>query len=88
MVSSADGPFAEGSVLKTIEGYAFVLTGLASVDFPATLESIGEMAFFLCESLTTVKFNGSTCYGPNVNVAADAFEGSSVDPKPALCPSR
>ena len=80
--------FAEGSVLKTIGYYAFEQTGLASVDFPATLESINEQAFAGCDDLTTVKFNGSTCYGPNVNVAADAFEGSSVDPKPALCPSR
>ena len=58
MVSSADGTFAEGSVLKTIEGYAFVLTGLASVASPASpaQTSIGSNAFRKCGSLTAITF--------------------------------
>jgi hypothetical protein len=38
-----------------LEG-AFAHTGLTSVDFPATLESIGASAFYVCKSLTAITF--------------------------------
>jgi hypothetical protein len=49
--------FAEGSVLETIGNYAFRdCDELTSIVIPASVETIGEGAFFSCDVLETVTF--------------------------------
>ena len=47
--------FAEGSVLESIGQYAFATTGVTSVDFPASLKTIGAYAFYGGLAPNTVK---------------------------------
>ena len=47
--------FPEG--LEKIGLGAFSLSGLESVEFPASLRTVSQAAFAECKSLKTVKFN-------------------------------
>jgi hypothetical protein len=47
--------FAEGSVLESIGQYAFATTGVTSVDFPASLKTIGNYTFY-GSALETITF--------------------------------
>ena len=63
--------FAEGSVLESIGQYAFATTGVTSVDFPASLKTIGGFSY--CRSLETITF------AENIeNIGNYAFAGTGI----------
>lgn len=50
---------ADGANLTTIENAAFYRAGISSISLPATVKTIGEMAFFDCKKLTSVSFGNA-----------------------------
>ena len=74
--------FAEGSVLETIGGKAFISTAITSIIIPASVTSIGYAAFVLCASLTSVTFiasTGTTTGGViGITIGDDAFANTTV----------
>jgi len=67
--------FANGSNLKEIEGYAFAGAGISTITIPASVETIGQLAFHGCGLLTTVTFaNGSNLK----EIGFHAFTGSGI----------
>ena len=48
--------FAAGSLLESIDSYAFYGSGLTSVSIPASVTTIESQAFYNCSSLTSVTF--------------------------------
>ncbi|HTY89201.1 MAG TPA: leucine-rich repeat domain-containing protein [Candidatus Acidoferrum sp.] len=48
-----------GLPVTSIADYAFAFSGLTSVTLPASVTSLGEYAFYDCDSLTSVFFSGN-----------------------------
>ena len=66
--------FAEGSMLKAIDGWAFEFcSSLISIDLPSSLTSIGEKAFNGCRYMLSVTLNS-----PYVDIASDAFDSCYI----------
>ncbi len=64
------------SSLKSIGASAFQESGIKEVEIPASMVSISSRAFFLCESLTSVKV-----YSPNVTYESQVYEGCAPNLK-------
>ncbi len=62
--------FNEG--LEQIYANAFIGTGVISVEFPSTLDRLGQYAFYSCPNLKTVTFKNTV----------RGFDGDSNDPEP------
>ena len=52
--------FESGSLLTSIGGSAFQESGLTSITIPASVTSIGNDAFYSCNSLTSVSFESGS----------------------------
>ncbi len=61
--------------VTSIGSWAFQGTGLTSVTIPASVESIGEWAFYKCKSLSTVNFADNSNL---TSIGTSAFEGTGL----------
>ncbi|MGN1060873.1 MAG: leucine-rich repeat domain-containing protein [Candidatus Coproplasma sp.] len=71
--------FAEGSVCESIEGSAFRNCSLTTITIPDSVTSIGNMAFYSCDSLTNITIPDSvTSIGGSAFSSCDSLTSITI----------